>query len=309
MVGSGTHAALSTSSSQSRKSQPPKNAPISSQDRTVSAQKAKAGAKSIQGTKSAAIRATPTGKPKKQSVPQARGGQSGINRSDSDARTSSNSGNMSHGEQLQRASTLSSGQSYVSAMSHFSIQPTQERRTLRLVSLKPNQHPHLSSTFYHWGLLLTYPGSDQIGDLYHSRRANRENPNAPELTQQVHSLEPCRGCLPSVSGAGSGYEIYWEYNPYESRRQSVHMNVEVVQNHIAAGDLDRICRMVNATYPYGAMYNNCQNFTIRVLRQMVFEGLLHMQHFETIRTHFYNPMTAQWRLVRDHASDLRSGHH
>jgi hypothetical protein len=316
VIGSRDHAARPTAgpgSSRSQRSQPLKNAkpvPTSGRDRTLSAQKATAGAKPTQMKKSAAVQVTPTSNPKTQSHSQATSGRGGTNHRYPDPRTTSNPGNMNYGAQPYRASTLNFGRSQLTEMSNLSIQPTQERRTLRLISLKPVQYPNLTPTFYHWGILLMHTtGPVNKGDLYHSRRANRENPNAPQLAQQAHSLQPCRGCIPSVSGAGSGYEIHRNYNPYESTRQTVHMNTSVVLNHIIAEDLDRICRMVNTTYPYGATYNNCQNFSIRVLRQMVFEGILSMQQFDDTRANFYNPLTAAWSLIRNHSSDLRLGHH
>ncbi len=80
---------------------------------------------------------------------------------------------------------------------------------------------------------------------------------------------------------------------------------ELVSNTIDAGDLDRVCELVNNRFPYTILGNNCQNFSIRVLRQLVIEGALTMQEFDDVRARAHNTVTSHWRRIRANTEDLR----
>jgi hypothetical protein len=66
--------------------------------------------------------------------------------------------------------------------------------------------------------------------------------------------------------------------------------------------------MVEQGRPYDAFRNNCQNFCIRILRQMVFEGTLNMGQYDRAKQETYSAATAQWSDIKQHATDLRYAH-
>lgn len=149
---------------------------------------------------------------------------------------------------------------------------------LHLIALRSNKYGFLGPSYFHWGLFLVRPGQPG-GDLYHTRRVDLPEqyvvePNTRGAPGAQVPAEPrCRGCLPPLTAGGHGFVLTPNYDPWFSRRQTLFMQT-VVSHGIAAADLLRVCKLVDHHLPCSILQNNCQHFAIRVLRQLVFEGVL-----------------------------------
>lgn len=189
-------------------------------------------------------------------------------------------------------------------------------RELQLIAFKPKNHPRRCRHFYHWGLLLLHGVGigggigGGIGDLYHSVRGKREPGDLPPEGQAgcmgciPGCRRTCRGCVTGSSEPGDGYQIRWNYNSDASQNQIVDKRVTVLKD-VNAEDLHRICRLVNENFPYSLTVHNCQKFSVRVLRQMVFEGILTLEQFDVVRSAMYEAATATWGAIRGSMEDLR----
>jgi hypothetical protein len=170
---------------------------------------------------------------------------------------------------------------------------------LRLIALKPKNLPSRTRDFYHWALRPGPVGSGR-GDLFHSRVTpvpDHLNPN-----QQHHS---CQSYLPPLTKPGTGFVIFPGYGPKKSARQSLHMQTKL-SDRVAAADLHSVCTLVNERYPYALLQTNCQNFTIRLLRQLVFEGLLSLQQYDFVASATYTSVLGAWKRIRNQSQDLRT---
>jgi hypothetical protein len=222
-------------------------------------------------------------------------------------------GPSGHGTQQQQYDHPASRDSYRSSLndiSNISSNSERHQRTLKLITLQPTrlELSWVPRHIYHWGLLLLHPGNSQTGDLYHTRRndPSNHNPNAPPLPPNPQSIQNSRGCVPSISGYGTGLEEKMNYNPLLSSRQKIYKQSIIAHGHVTREDLLRICHLVEHNRPYDAIHNNCQNFCIRVLRQMVTEGILSLGQYDRAKQETYNPVTAQWSEIRQITTDLRN---
>jgi hypothetical protein len=180
---------------------------------------------------------------------------------------------------------------------------------LHLIALRSNKYGFLGSSYCHWGLMLVRPGHPG-GDLYHARRVDLPeqyvvDPNAPTPSAQVPAEPRCRGCLPPITAGGHGFVLTPNYDPWLNRRQTLFMQT-IVSRGITAADLLRVCKLVDQHFPYSLLQNNCQHFAIRVLRQLVFEGVLSLEEFDAVRDTFYSALVTNWKKVRNQSVDLRT---
>lgn len=218
-----------------------------------------------------------------------------------------------HGTQQQNETPRSrdSHPTSLSDISNMSSSSGAIPRTLKLITLKPTrlELSWIPRDLYHWGLLLLRPGDGHRGDLYHTRRNDptNHNPNVPPLPPNPQSIQNSRGCIPYISGYGTGFEEKMGYNPLQSQRQKIYKESVIAHGHVTREVLLRICHMVDQRRPYDAFHNNCQNFCLRVLRQMIFEGILNIGQYDRAKQETYNAATAQWSAIRQHATDLRDG--
>jgi hypothetical protein len=99
-----------------------------------------------------------------------------------------------------------------------------------------------------------------------------------------------------MSGYGDGFGIECSFHPSWTRRKELYRNI-LVSDNVGAEVLDQTCHRVNHLYPYSVFGNNCQNFSMRVLRQLVTEGVITMAQFDGVWDACYPSISARWRSI------------
>ncbi len=189
------------------------------------------------------------------------------------------------------------------------------------MALRPLRLPPIFRDVYHWALFLQHVSGPK-GDLYHTRRDQGDHsgyeevagpdinpatqPSNTEVIQPDTSVQDhrrCAGCSPFVSGYGDGYGIDRDIHPLRTQGKKLYMGI-AVSNNVGAEILDETCRRVNMLHPYSVLGNNCQHFSLRVLRQVVWESVMTMAEFDHAWDASYHPISARWKVIRDQP-DLR----
>ncbi|KAI2016226.1 hypothetical protein LOY97_005176 [Ophidiomyces ophidiicola] len=136
----------------------------------------------------------------------------------------------------------------------------------------------------HWALFLARPGEEDTGNMYHVVYSVNKS-----VSQSIQATAPLCGTKYDV-----GFATVEEYNPVNSRALT---SKTFVASEIYETDILEIGAQIEKKYPYTIADNNCQNFVIRVLNELLARGKVTQEQYNEARKGAGDTVFTAWDKV------------